>query len=105
MLLTKNNIEDFHVSFLTQSVNREGFSKQLSPPSFKGTYGAVKFSKVRNKLNTIGVTGFIGTDLNQKNIEKTLGNVCHSILSIGLNEYKDGGSYNFFGFGTWSILY
>ncbi len=97
LLLTKNNIEDFHVSFLTQSVNREGFSKQLSPPSFKGTYGAVKFSKVRNKLNTIGVTGFIGTDLNQKNIEKTLGNVCHSILSIGLNEYKDGGSYNFLG--------
>ncbi|GAJ70995.1 hypothetical protein JCM18904_1730 [Vibrio sp. JCM 18904] len=69
----------------------------MSPPSFKGTYGAVKFSKVRNKLNTIGVTGFIGTDLNQKNIEKTLGNVCHSILSIGLNEYKDGGSYNFLG--------
>ncbi|HCH5266173.1 TPA: hypothetical protein NKY76_002887 [Vibrio parahaemolyticus] len=97
LLLSKDNIEDFHVSFLTQSVNKNGFSKLLSPPSFKGTYGAVKFSKVRNKLNTMGVTGLIGSDLNQRNIEKTLGNVCQSILSIGLNEYKDGGNYNFLG--------
>ncbi len=97
LLLTKDNIEDYHISFLSQSVNQEGFSRQLSPPSFKATYGAVKFSTVRNKLSTIGVTGFIGNDLNQKIIEKTLGNVCHSILNIGLNEYKDGGSYNFLG--------
>ncbi|CDU01626.1 hypothetical protein [Vibrio coralliirubri] len=95
--LTKNNMEDFHVSFLTQSVNKVGFHRQLSPPSFRGSYGAVKLSSVRNKLNNIGITGVIGDDLTQKNIESTLSNACQPLLGIGLNEYKGGGSYNFLG--------
>lgn len=96
-LLTQVNIEGFHISFLTQSVNTEGFDRQLSPCSFRGTYGAVNFVKIRNKLNTMGITGIIGNDLTQKSIDRTLSNVCQSLLNIGLNEYKDGGSYNFLG--------
>ncbi|MFS1870102.1 hypothetical protein [Vibrio lentus] len=97
LIITKNNMEDFHASFLTQSVNKLGFHRQLSPPSFKGSYGAVKLSSVRNKLSNIGITGLIGDDLTHKNIESTLSSVCQPLLGIGLNEYKDGGSYNFLG--------
>jgi hypothetical protein len=97
LLLTAGNIEDFHIFFLTQSVNIKGFSSRLAPPSYAGSYRYANFSKLCNTLKLIGVTGILDNSLTKKRIYSTLDNACQSMLSIGLNEYKQGGSFNFLG--------
>lgn len=93
--LTTHNIESFHISFLTQSVNNDGFFNRLSSPSYKGTYNNTNLINVRNKLQSLGISGVIGCKLNQNLYYSALGNVCPSIINISLNEYRRGGSYDF----------
>lgn len=91
------NIEDFHISFLTQSVNETGFFNRLSAPSYKGTYNNASIINIRNKLQIVGVTGLLNYDLTKNKFISSLDDVCKSLFNISFNQYKQGGSYNSLG--------
>ncbi|NWL15502.1 hypothetical protein FHG08_07180 [Pseudoalteromonas sp. Scap03] len=95
--LSASNIEDFHTSFLTQSVGDKGFFNRLSAPSYKGTYNNANIINIRKKLQLTGITGLLSHDLTPKAFRDSLDDACKSLLSISFNQYKLGGSYNFMG--------
>ncbi|NQX97795.1 MAG: hypothetical protein HRT73_07945, partial [Flavobacteriales bacterium] len=97
LLLTTDNIEDFYISFLTQSVNEKGFSTLLAAPSYKSGCHCIYLVQYRNALQSIGITGFFDDKLTRGTLKKLLDNICRSILNISLNEYKQGSSFNFLG--------
>ena len=97
LALDSNNLENFWISFLGESVNERGFYNRLAAPSYNGTVKYIPFAKIRNKLRTIGVTGIIAPNITQKKIENILNEVCQSQLSITFKEYRTGGSFNFLG--------
>lgn len=93
-MLTTENIESFHVSFLSQSVTDTRWVTRLSPPSYRATYAYFKFTTIRRNLYALGVEGIIDTNLTKRKIDKTLDYACQSILAISRVEYVDGGSFN-----------
>ncbi|MCG9695064.1 hypothetical protein L1D55_25735 [Vibrio sp. Isolate22] len=96
-VLTGNLLSQFWYSFLSQSVNEKGFYNRVSAPAYRGTIKPISLPKTRNILQTWGVEGVIAKDLMPKKNEKVLDEVCRSSLGLTLNEYKQGGSFNFLG--------
>lgn len=94
-MLTPENIESFHVSFLTRVVTENRWASRLSPPAFRATYGALNFQNAQRILYSLGVEGFFDVRLTKKHIDKTLDNACRSVIAISCAEYKQGGSFNF----------
>lgn len=92
--LTPENIELFHVSFLTQSVTETRWVTRLSPPSHGATYNNFHFQNAQQTLYALGVKGIIDARLTKREIDKTLDNACRSIMSISRIEYRQGGSFN-----------
>lgn len=92
-----NNIEDFHISYLSQVITKQGFCNRLSPESYKGSYKVFDLPKLRNKLKAKGIEGFLDNGLTKKNVDSTLDNACQTVIGLRLPEYKDGGSFNFLG--------
>jgi hypothetical protein len=97
LVLSSSNVEDFFGSILVESVNELGFYNRISPPSYSGVVKPSSPPKVRNKLQALGVVGVIDNRLTLIKVEKSLDAVCRSQLGFTLNEYKQGGSYNFLG--------
>jgi hypothetical protein len=95
--LSFSDLELFWSSFLSKSVNEKGFFRRLSPPNYSGTINCAQLPKIRLKLQLIGVVGVIDKSLTIKKVESILDNVCQSLYSITLNEYKKGGTFNFLG--------
>lgn len=95
--LAYDNLEEFHCSYMTQSVSNYGLSTRLSPDSYRGSYARFDFIKSRNGLQALGVKGFLDDGLTKKNIESTLDSACQTIMGLRLSEFKEGGSYNFLG--------
>lgn len=93
--LTPNNIENFHLSFLTQRVKHEGVFPLLAPASYQSSYGNCNFVNNRNQLQSLGVVGLVDMGLTKKKLEVTLDSACQAVMGITLQEYKRGGSYNF----------
>lgn len=93
--LSSNNIEAFHLSFLTENINDKGVFSRLSPMAYNGTYANFNIIKNRNSLQSQGITGVIDNDLTVRKVEATLDCACRAIMGITINEYKKGGSYNF----------
>lgn len=97
MLLTSNNIEDFHLSYLTQSITEKGISNRLTPQVYRASYSYFNFVKKRHRLQALGVEGVFDKGLSIKIIESTLDRACQSVMGIKLAEYKVGGSFNYLG--------
>ncbi len=96
-VLAQDNMENFFISYINQSVNEHGFYNRLAAPGYKSSVKLFKFIYVRNELQGMGVTGVFSKDLSIVKINKTLNDVCKSQLNITLNEYRKGGSFNFLG--------
>ncbi|MBU2919148.1 hypothetical protein KO505_14470 [Psychrosphaera sp. F3M07] len=92
--LCAENIEAFHVSFLTQSVTPKGWFTRLSPASFNSTYNSFNFVDVRNTLHALGVYGGIAQQLTNRQVLATLDTACRSIMGVSRSEYAKGGSFN-----------
>ncbi|MBG9994428.1 hypothetical protein I6F50_05080 [Pseudoalteromonas sp. NZS127_1] len=97
LYLSSNKLEDFWISYLSESVNENGFYNRLSPPSFSAAIKFIPLAITRNKLKALGVIGVIDNNITQKKVEIILDNVCQSQLGITLSEYRLGGSFNFLG--------
>jgi hypothetical protein len=95
--LEVSDLEDFWISYLVQSVNDSGFYNLISAPNYKGYIKPLSLPKIRNRLLSLGVSGVIGIDITQRIIDVALDKACQSQLSITLNEYKEGGDFNFLG--------
>ncbi|CCN63549.1 conserved hypothetical protein [Vibrio nigripulchritudo POn4] len=95
--LSLQNLEGFHISFLTQSVTPKGLFSRLSPESYAGTYGRFCFIKSRNELELLGVSGVLGRCLTKKNFSSALDSACQTSIGMCLGEYKQGGSFNYLG--------
>lgn len=93
--LTPNNIEFFHLSYLTQRVNHERAFPLLAPASYLSTYAHCNFANNRNHLQSLGIVGLVEMGLTKKKFEATLDSACQAVMGITLQEYKRGGSYNF----------
>lgn len=93
-LIDAENVEDFHISVLTQKVTHKGWHTRLSPPSYGALYGGGNLSKMRLKLSALGVTGVVSVGLSSKQWEVKLDSACKSAIGISLKEYKQGGSFN-----------
>ena len=93
-LLSPENIELFHVSFLTQSVTDTRWMTRLAPPSYRATYNNFKFQSVQRTLYSLGVEGIIDARLTNRHINKTLDNVCRSIMALSRIEFMQGSSFN-----------
>lgn len=96
-VLTQALLEDFWTSFMGCSVNQEGFFNRISPPSYQGNIGPVPLHRLRNELKAKGVVGVIDSKLTLKSVAKSLDEVCQSLYSTTLTEFKKGGSFNFLG--------
>ena len=96
LVLSGCNIEVFFGSILGEGVNEQGFYNRLSAPNY-GVIKPISLPKIRNKLQALGVVGVIDKRLTLIKVEKSLDAVCRSQLGFTLNEYKQGGSYNFLG--------
>lgn len=92
--INQENIEAFHVNFLTQSVNESGWSTRLSTPSYGSSYGKFFIHDSRKRLKLLGVDGVFEETITQKRLNNTLGSACQSVMGMALNEYKKGGSFN-----------
>ncbi|NIY89257.1 hypothetical protein [Vibrio campbellii] len=95
--LSASLLDAFWTSFMARTVNQNGLFNRVSAPSHQGYIKPVPFSKLRNQLMALGVTGVIEQRLTQKQVEKSLDRVCQSQYSMTLVEYKKGGSFNFLG--------
>ncbi|MDO6444186.1 hypothetical protein Q4493_00210 [Colwellia sp. 1_MG-2023] len=93
--LSSNNIEAFHLSYLTENINDKGVFSRLSPMAYNGTYGNFNIINNRNSLQSQGITGVIDNGLTVRKVEAVLDCACRAVMGITLNEYKQGGSYNF----------
>ncbi|MEZ8730015.1 hypothetical protein AB4440_16495 [Vibrio splendidus] len=96
-VLVQGIFDDFWTSFLGQLVNEKGFFNRVSTPSYRGAINPISFPRVRNKLQTLGVMGVIDNSLTQKQVERSLDDICKSQYQISLADYKKGGSLNFLG--------
>lgn len=92
--LTPENIELFHISFLTQSVTDTRWITRLSPPSYNGTYNMFQLQNIRRALFSLGVEGIFDVRLTNALINRSLDNACQSIMAITRAEYMQGGSFN-----------
>lgn len=90
-------LNEFWKSFLGESVNERGFFNRISMPSHNAAIRPVKFIKVRNRLHSMGVDGVIDKKLIENKVSNSLDEVCVSMFSITLKEYRKGGSSNFLG--------
>ena len=93
-VLSRSNISAFHMSYLTQYVNREGWFTRLSPPSYKCAYSNFSIVKSRRRLQALGVSGILDKNLTTQNVVTALDNSCRTLMNITLPEYKKGGSLN-----------
>ncbi|EGR2870547.1 hypothetical protein DMW19_24795, partial [Vibrio parahaemolyticus] len=97
LILDSASIELFWVSVLGESVNELGFYNRLSPPSYGGSIKPFQMPKHRNALQALGIIGVIDKSLTKRKIDNALDSVCQSQIGVTLNEYKQGGSFNFLG--------
>lgn len=88
------NIEAFHISFLTQTITKNGWFTRLSPPAFNPTYNNFCFIKIRRTLHALGVQGVLDPRLMKQQVMSTLDTACRSIMAISRNEYQKGGNFN-----------
>jgi hypothetical protein len=93
--ITRDNLEAFHHSFLTQIFNGKGIFTRLQAPAFRSTYGCINFVDIRNTLQSLGVSGLIDIGLTRRVHDKKLDNACQTVMGIAIKEYKKGASYNF----------
>ncbi|WP_404764707.1 hypothetical protein [Vibrio alginolyticus] len=97
LILDSASIELFWLSVLGESVNELGFYNRLSPPSYGGFIKPFQMPKYRNALQALGIIGVIDKSLTKRKIDNALDSVCQSQIGVTLNEYKQGGSFNFLG--------
>jgi hypothetical protein len=97
LVLSIDYIEDFWVSLLGESIDENGFYNCVATPNHNGVIKPISLPKARNNLQALGVVGVIDNSLTPKKLESMLDDVCQSQLGITLNEYKQGGSFNFLG--------
>lgn len=95
--LSASLLDNFWTSFLVRLANKNGLFNRVSAPSYNSFIKPVSLPRLRNQLLALGVTGVIEQKLTQKQIEKSLDEVCQSQYSMALTEFKKGGSFNFLG--------
>lgn len=93
-ILDANNLEEFHICFLTQSVSDKGWATRLSPPSYRGTYGRRPLYEIRKTLYALGVEGLISPQVSTRKFEATLDRACQSVIGMTRLQYREGGSFN-----------
>jgi len=92
--LDADDLEAFHIFFLTQTVSNKGLSTRLSAPAYRGTYGNSAIHRVKDNLRSIGVQGVISPQISRNKVESSLDNVCRSVIGMSRLEYAKGGSFN-----------
>lgn len=93
-VLDVTNLEDFHISFLTQNINGDGYFSRISPSSYRATYSTFNLIRTRNKLQELGVFGLLSHNLSKGLFETTLDNACRAVMGISRREFEAGGSFN-----------
>jgi hypothetical protein len=91
--LNADNAEEFHINMLTQKVTAKGRYTRLKAPSYSA-YKNANLVSVRIKLNGLGVTGVVSTNLSKRHWEKSLDYACQSVMGITRQEYIKGGGFN-----------
>jgi len=92
--LDADNLEAFHIFFLTQTVSNKGLSTRLSAPACRESYGNAALHRMKDDLRSIGVQGMISPQISRNRVESSLDNVCRSVMGMSRLEYAKGGSFN-----------
>lgn len=95
--VNSQNIKEFYMSFLGESVNSEGFHNRVSAPSYNSSLNFFPMPRIRATLHALGIVGVLDTNLSIKVLARALDEACRASLGVSFYEYKKGGSFNFLG--------
>ncbi|ELE6587793.1 hypothetical protein BTO19_17860 [Vibrio parahaemolyticus] len=88
---------DFYISYLSMAITPSSFVNNISTPAFGSALSCISFPEVRKRLKSIGVEGVLDTSLITQKLNKELNSACESVMGMSLNDYKQGGTFDYLG--------